>query len=81
MIIGKISEKEIDGTLQLEAPVTLYGETRTCFYAVPIEYADLVDTGTSDSFLLSLLTAAMLAGEDIRIEGKPQNACFISCMM
>lgn len=76
MIIGKISEKEIDGALQLEAPVTLRGETRSCFYTIPIEYADLVDAGTSDSFLLSLVTAAMLAGEDIQVEGKTSERLF-----
>jgi hypothetical protein len=76
MIIGKISEKEIDGAIQLEAPVTLYDETRTCFYTIPIEYADLLDTGASDSFLLSLVTAAMLAGEDIRVEGKTSERLF-----
>ncbi|MGI5923173.1 MAG: hypothetical protein GX945_08000 [Lentisphaerae bacterium] len=76
MIIGKIAEKEIDGAIQLAAPITLCGETRTCFYTIPIEYADLLDTSRSDSFLLSLVTAAMLAGEDIQVEGKVSERLF-----
>ena len=76
MIIGNISVKENGGNLRMEAPITLQGETRTCFYEFPLEYANLADTGKSDSFLLSLLLSAMQAGEDIQVEGRVSERLF-----
>lgn len=76
MIIGTLSVLERNGELRLEAPVTLRGETRTCFYSVPVEYADLVETELNNSLALSLVLPAMMEGEPIRVEGKMSERLF-----
>jgi hypothetical protein len=40
-----------------------------CFYEIAPEYAELADTETCDSFMLSMLQVAMFYGEDLHISG------------
>lgn len=69
LVIGKPTIEETAENLTLRAEVSFRGRKDTCFYSVPRQYADFVDRGSSNCFLVGFLYPAMRDGDDILVEG------------
>ena len=76
MIIENFSIRETGECLRLETTIVLNGKQRICFFETPLKFSGLVETERSDAFVLALMIPAMMAGEDIRVEGKMSERLF-----
>ncbi|MCR5381551.1 MAG: hypothetical protein K6G44_11260 [Lentisphaeria bacterium] len=74
--LGNISTKNLNGNFRIEVPVTMNGETRSCWYELPDEYQNMVAEDRCDAFIAAILLPALYSGEDITCEA-PVSARFL----
>ncbi|MHC4178467.1 MAG: hypothetical protein ACYSWU_13230, partial [Planctomycetota bacterium] len=68
MKIGKLELARQDNELICSFPVSFPDGTPTLWYALPLEFSDLV-SDRSDAALVALLIPAMARGEDVYVDG------------
>ncbi len=69
MRLGKAELVERGREVQLRTTVEMEGQKRHLWYGVEPRYGDYLTPERLDPFLVGLLIPAMMAGEDIRLEG------------